>query len=114
MLPSLYIKLIGAAIVLAAIAWHVFGDLRLKSSLEQAQVDMASLRADKLNLETQLLKATQSAAQLDDAVKVAEAARSKVQADLQVTLKKLRNQKPPTECKAAVDWAIENKGDLKW
>lgn len=44
----------------------------------------------------------------------AEQARAKVQSDLAVTLKKLRQQKPPTECKAAIDWAVQNKDDLKW
>lgn len=48
--------------------------------------------------------------QRQEALTKAEEARKKAEQQLVI----LRRQKPPTECKAAIDWSIQNAGDLKW
>ena len=44
----------------------------------------------------------------------AEAVRQRRIAELNAQINKLRSQEPPKECAAAIDWAIEKKGDLSW
>lgn len=114
MFPSLYLKLGGAALVLAMLGWHLFGDHRTRTALDEARAQVVLLESKTAQLEESLKQVTIAKEQLDVAITAAEAQRQQVQAELQVTLKKLRSQKPPTECKAAIEWSIENKGDLQW
>ena len=114
MLPNLYIKLIGAAIICALIGggfWYVSS---LRSDLAESRTRVTELEGKFQRSQDDLKQATADKAALDAKLAEADAARAKVQADLQVTLRKLRNQKPPVECKAAIDWAVDNKDDLKW
>ena len=75
--------------------------------LSQKEEEISLLKAQVDNL-------SMARSALDTALREAEVEREKVRGDLQAVLRKLRNQKPPIECKAAVEWAVENKGDLKW
>lgn len=106
--------LVGAGVVAAAIGLHLFGDWRTKSELSKVQAELVATKESKRILEENFVAATRDRDQLRSQAAEADAARAKVQADLAATLKKLRSQKPPVECKAAVDWAIERKGDLSW
>lgn len=114
MTQTLIIKAIAAAVLLAALsgAWlhykSITKDLATtKTSLQQvqtkfdiSQAELVTVTADKAKFEKRAAKST--------------ADRRKIQTNLDATLKKLRNQQPPTECKAAIEWSIENKGDLTW
>lgn len=40
--------------------------------------------------------------------------REQIQQKLSATQRKLRQQVPPTECKEAIEWAVDNVGDLNW
>lgn len=113
-LPTLYLKLAGAAVIAAVLGWHLFGDWRVKHTLEQTQLELANYKVQYKQLEDQFVQATKDRDSYKKAGEEADAARAKVRADLDVTLKKLRAQKPPTECKAAIDWAVQNRDDLKW
>ena len=114
MLPTLYIRLIGAAIIASIIGggfWYVSS---LRSNLAESRTRVTELEFKLKTSEDNLKQATEDKAALDTKLAEADAARAKVQADLLGTLKKLRSQKPPTECKAAIDWAVEKKDDLTW
>ena len=113
-LPSLYLKLAGAALVALIIGWHFWGDYRVNHKLEQVQAELVATKQDLKIAEENLVAATKARDEYLKAGQEAQAAREKIQADLQVTLTKLKKQKPPTECKAAIDWAVQNKDDLKW
>lgn len=113
-IPSLYLKLAAGAAVLAVLGFHFYGDHQTAKALEQARSDISILTEQKRVLQEQLITVTGDKKALDKRLTEADLERQKVRADLNVTLKKLRAQKPPTECKAAVEWAIENKGDLAW
>ena len=113
-IPSLYLKLIGAAIVLGALGLHLWSDNRVKKSLADVQTELIRVTEERRVLETELIALTKSKETLDIQLKIADEARAKIRADLDATLKKLRVKKPPTECKAAIEWSITNKGDLAW
>lgn len=113
-LPSLYLKLAGAAIVALIIGWHFWGDYRVNHKLAETQEQLVSTQHNLKVAEENLIAATKARDEYLKAGQEAEAARVKIKADLQVTLTKLKKQKPPVECKAAIDWAVQNKDDLKW
>ena len=82
--------------------------------MEQTQAELIATQQALKAAEENLIQATKARDEYLKSNQEAQAARDKIQADLQVTLSKLRKQKPPTECKAAIDWAVQNKDDLKW
>jgi len=114
MLQLPLIKLAAAGILLAALAAFYLHYRGLKSDLFDAHTQVSLLNEQVRSVNEALRETTQSRDELKSNLSAAEITRAKVQADLQTTLRKLRNQRPPTECKAALDWAVDNKDDLKW
>lgn len=114
MLSTLYIKLIGAAIIAAIIGGCLWYVSSLRSNLADARTRVTELEGKFQRSQDDLKQATADKEVLDKSLAASALARSKVQADLSATIKRLRNQKPPQECKAAIDWAVENKDDMKW
>lgn len=111
---SLILKLGGAALVLAIIGFHFAGDRHTHTELIKAQTELVQTQAELKQANDNLIAATKARDEYLKAGQEADKARVQVQADLQVTIKKLRAQKPPVECKAAIDWAVDNKQDLDW
>jgi chromosome segregation ATPase len=114
MFNTLYLRLAGLALIAALIGgtyWHI-SNLKadLKDKTEQVTVLQGKLQTSEENLKEVTVTRDNFQAQLTSA----EQARKKVQSDLQVALLKLRSQKPPTECKAAIDWSVDMKDDLNW
>lgn len=86
----------------------------LNSKLYRCAADVHELTG-RLNAANMMLEqATQSRDALAASVTKSNAQRAAIQTQLNASLTKLRQQKPPSECKAAVDWAVENRGDLAW
>ena len=115
--PSLYLKLAGVAIVALAIGFHVWGDKRTQVKLEQTQAELVQTQSKLKQAEDNLIAATRARDEVQDAVNQAEKEKTKIKEDLEVSLKKLRAQKPPVapaECKILGKWLVDNKDDLKW
>jgi septal ring factor EnvC (AmiA/AmiB activator) len=109
-----YLKIGGLiAIALTCIgAWAYVSGLR--TSLREAEDALTLSKARETSLTAQLTEATKLKSTLTKQLSAAEAERNTIRAQLQKSLSKLRLQQPPQECKAAIDWAVENKGDLAW
>lgn len=69
------------------------------------RVDQANKTLEDLKSSGETLEKQQK-----EALTKAEEARKKAEQQLVI----LRRQKPPVECKAAIEWSIQNAGDLKW
>jgi len=96
---------------------------------------VGTLYASKKSLERQLNEAkvslgieTERTARLNDQIKdlttakevvvqkttVAKQKRRQVQKTIKERIELLILEAPPAQCDAAIEWAIENKGDLQW
>lgn len=69
------------------------------------RVDQANQSLEDLKISGEILEK-----QRLEAISKADEARKKAEQQLVI----LRRQKPPVECKATIDWAIQQKDDLKW
>jgi len=72
----------------------------LNFKLKRSQHDLVSATADKQIIIEMLAKSAKE--------------RQVIQSNLSATIQRLQSQKPPTECKEAIEWAVENKNDLAW
>lgn len=111
---TLYIKLIFAVIAVIALGSGVAYVMKLQDELEAKKTAYTELEGKFNRSQEDLLQATTSKDALVQATVEATKERTRIQVELNATLSKLRMQKPPVECKAAVDWAIENKHDLSF
>ena len=87
---------------------------RLTSQRDEAVAQVADLTIKFQRSQQDLAEATRTKAELATAMQKAETARGAIQTQLQASLSKLRAQKPPQECQAAINWAVEQKLDLSW
>jgi len=113
-MPLPYLRLAGifALIgIIGLVSWHVHS---LNSTIATKTKENIALQVQLQSLTEEYKKATQSAEDLAKAKDKADVERLVVQSERDAALQRLRNQKPPTECKAAIDWAIENKNDLSF
>lgn len=113
-MSTLYIRLAGIAVFVLAVLGGYFYVKNLQSNLAEAQAQVLELQGKYKTSQEDLTKATESAAALDAARKSADEARAQVQRERDAAMAKLRGQKPPVDCKAAIQWSIEQKGDLSW
>lgn len=113
-MSTIYIRLVGIAAIVLAVLGGYFYVSNLKSNLAEAQAQVLELELKYKTSQQDLANATSAAEALDAARKTADELRTKVQRERDAALAKLRGQKPPTECKDAVQWSIDNKGDLSW
>jgi chromosome segregation ATPase len=113
-MPLLYIRLIVVAAILAALGGAYGYVHHLKSSLEEAQAEIVVLDGKYKSSQEDLAKATEAAQALDAQRKQADDARIAIQKQRDEALTKLRTQKPPVDCKAAIQWSVDSKGDLSW
>lgn len=113
-IPTLYLKLAGLAVIallVAGVTWHIH---HLKSELLESQAKVTELTSKFQRSQDDLKSVTDDRNEVNTKLAQAETQRQQIQLDLANSLKKLRAQKPPVECKAAVDWSVENKDDLDW
>lgn len=114
MVPPVALKLLPYILAAAAALgayWYVSS---LRSDLAEAKTKVTELEGKFNRSQDDLKQATVARDAYLDQLSNAEQMRRKVQADLQGALLKLRSQKPPVECKAAIDWAVDQKLDLDW
>lgn len=111
-------QLIKWGIVLFALTGAVGGGYlyvsNLKSNLKEAKELAVKQQLELSRLNEELLAATKTKQELMDAAEKAGQERQRIQAQLTGEIRKLRAQKPPQECKAAIDWAVEQKADMEW
>lgn len=69
---------------------------------------------DKEDLTLKVAAVEQAARDADKAFKESEVKRQEIVTILTEQVNKIKNQNVPKECKAAVQWAKDNKGDLSW
>ncbi len=115
-IPTFYLKIAGAVIVLVALGLHFWSDHRIKVELQEAQVALTQTKERLRVSESNLIQATTDKKALEDAQKAAQEAQQKLENELKVTSDKLRKQKAqmPTKCEDVMKWAVEHSGDLKW
>lgn len=119
MWPNIRLYIYATGAILVALAMFYVQHLRSNITDLTHQVQVLELqktelirRVDQANKTLEDLKSSGESLekQQKEAVKVAEEARKKAEQQLVI----LRRQKPPVECKAAIEWSIQNVGDLKW
>lgn len=115
-MTSLQIKLVVMAVLLVALGLHLWQDQDVKADLEKATAELARVTALKVDLEQQLLRATEDAKVLNSSLKQAEVNRQALVKQYDARLKKLTGDvvKIPTDCKEAIEWSIENSSDFAW
>lgn len=113
-MPLLYIRLAGIAALVIAIAGGWFYVTSLKSNLAEAQAQVLELQVKYKTSQLDLTNATSDREALDAARKGADDARLRLKAERDAALQKLRTQKPPVDCKAAIQWSVDQKSDLSW
>jgi len=108
------IKLGAVGIVAIAIGFHFYSDWSTNNELKEVSTELITKKEAFKVLEGDFIKATTDLGVLQAKIKTADAERTKIQLDLSTALAKLRGQKAPKECKAAIDWSVLNKADLSW
>ena len=109
-----YLKLAGAAAVVAFLVFHWFGDQRAALKLQQAETKLEQVSKDLAVTKEQLVVVTRTRDELTDKLDQASKDVEKIQENLDVTLSFLAKQKPPADCTKLGKWLVDNKGDLKW
>lgn len=108
------LKLIVALLIAGAMLATGLYVRNLQSSLSTARNTISSLNEQLRTTKEKLIEVTEDKTELDERLQFAAKEQVRIQSNLRSTLAKLRQQKPPTECKDAIDWAVERKGDLDW
>lgn len=119
MWPNIRLYLYATGALLVALA--LFYVHHLKGNITDLTAQVQVLTEQKTELIRRVDQANQSLEDLKisgeilekqrlEAIVKADEARKKAESQLVI----LRRQKPPVECKAAIDWSIQQKDDLKW
>ena len=109
-----FIKLGAVGLVIAIVGYHFYSDWSTSNELKEVNTELSSKKEAFKVLERDFVQATTDLGVLQAKIKTADAERTKIQLDLSTALAKLRGQKAPKECKAAIDWSVLNKTDLSW
>ena len=104
-----YWKVAGLILVALAVLWHWTSDVRREKEIDGLRMTLAQEQVKYRDLEAQFLQVTKAAADLTLARKQSDEARSRIQADLLLTQRRLRAVQVPKECPAAVDWLINER-----
>lgn len=113
-IPGIWLRVGAAAIVCAFIGFHIYGDNRVKRELEQTRHELAQTKAE-LELEHQkLMQVTRDRDEVSQKISEAEKQNEKIRAELNSSVTKIRQQKPPVDCAKLGKWLVDNKADLKW
>ena len=92
--------------------WTMF--THTSKELDSLEEKNESLKTEVTELKQKVATFEEAAKEADEQYKDAEKRRLEVIAKMAGQIGKIRDQTPPKECEKAVDWAIQNKGDLKW
>lgn len=113
-MAPLALKLAPYAAVVALVAAGYFYVSHLKSTIKEQETSLVRAEEEKFILTNKLESVTRDKEILEKQRAEADQKRAALRAELDKLLARFRSQKPPVECKAAIDWAVQNKGDLNW
>lgn len=114
MIASMYPRLIAAGVLVAGCLGAWFYVSHLKGKIENLETAIVLEQGKAQAAMQEVERVTQAKSALDLSLKEAEVNRQALVKSYSARLKALQGQKPPTECKDVIDWAIENRGDLAW
>ena len=106
--------LIALGLLGTFITVHHLADRKVRADLEVSKQEVLAAQVQVKSLEDQLKAVTEDAAVLKVRLDASSQAILKVRADAALITKKLKEQKPPVDCKAAIQWSVENAKDLAW
>jgi len=111
-------KIIAVLIILGVLGAlgtvHYLSDRKVQADLEVSKQEVLAAQIQVKNLEDQLKAVTEDAAALKVRLDASSQAILKVRADAVSLSKKLKDQKVPQDCKAAIQFSIDNAKDLAW
>lgn len=113
-LNPLTVRLIPYALLGAALIGGYIYVLVLKTTIQSQEATINAARYEIAGLQLKIDEITRDKQALTDNLEKANSERKKVREELNRTLTKMRAQKPPSDCKEAIDWSVKNKGDLNW
>jgi uncharacterized protein HemX len=114
MLAPHALKLVGALVVVALVAGVVGYISLLQRANEDLTLKLQVAEQQVIQLSNTIRQITTAKQEIELRVEVANQQRATIRRQLAEVQKKLRQQVPPTECKEAIEWAVDNKGDLDW
>ncbi len=109
-----YWKEIALAIVLTML---IASGAVISSKSEQInllQTSLAKCEEDKEDLDAKVAVYEKAVLEAEKSFALSEQKRLEIVAILTEQVNNIRKQNVPKECKAAVQWAKDNKGDLSW
>lgn len=104
--------LIAAGFVITGLM--VTNYFHMRDELAICDTKYEQLEAEKKQLQTMLDNLGKEAEAQKEKIKEAEAERKILIQKIAKDINNLRNQPIPKDCNGAVEFAIKNKGDLKW
>lgn len=81
---------------------------------DEAVALATNLQVKNTELREELIRVTRDREELISATQKAAQDRERIRDELNGTIRRLRAQKPPQECTAAINWAVEQKADMDW
>lgn len=105
----------GIIVLLAGLLWFSYS----KNSLLNEEVKMNKTQYQEMkgkyeDAQHQLDIINQGLVESAAKLKASEEQRRKIISTLNTQIINLRNQAPPKDCQKAIDWAVQQKDDLKW
>lgn len=97
-----------------AIGLFVMNYFHLRDELAQKEIIIQQIEKEKKGLKLTLENLSKISEEQQNRIKEADEERKKVLDKLAKDINKIRLQTIPKDCQGAVDFAIKNKGDLKW
>jgi hypothetical protein len=104
--------LLAISICGCVVLWNVYSTLNTRNEYLGEQV--ASLTEERNELKNKISVYESAAKTQNDKYLEAEAKRINIINLMNSQISQLLKQTPPKDCQAAIDWAIQNKGDLTW
>lgn len=108
------LKLLPYLVVITAIIGGYFYVTSLQETVAKQEATLREKEEEVNTLRQQVQDLSTQRSTIETALAQAEVERNRIRADLSKALTRLRTQQPPVECKAAVEWAVDNKEDLAW
>ena len=104
--------LLAISLCACAVLYNVNSTLSTRNEYLGEQVN--TYKDEQKELKDKLAVFESAAKDQNDKYLEAEAKRLSVISTMNQQIGMLLKQTPPKDCQAAVDWAIQNKGDLSW
>jgi len=101
--------------ILLGAVWQLYGvNTNLKDKLEFVTKVAEECNVDKINLTKKIALIEESTRDLEKNHRDAEKKRLSIISTLTNQVNNIRIQEPPKDCQKAIEWAVQNKGDISW